>query len=337
MLILNQIPVFPANAAVQSKPLVKVPKITAKKNVKKTIKKATPLKPVKKPAAKPLTVSQVTYDSSVIINNLPLSEYNKLLFEIHKTPNDFGEREGYWLGGPDPLPTKVYLKVEYGQSIIKVIGCYKKTDDPGNYSDPKRKLTAKDDAYTNARYPLETIYLTNYDTTPMDIKATLRPSTNIHSDNPEIIALANKLISNAKTDMDKAKAIHDWVTHNIAYDCTKDPDYKEDTALTVLHRKKGVCLGYSILTATLCRAAGLQSRFVWGHQDKEGISHVWNEIKVGNKWIAVDTTWDAGHVTVNANRETFTPEYQTKYFNFNPDSRDSDYADITRSDRTDIR
>jgi Transglutaminase-like superfamily len=135
----------------------------------------------------------------------------------------------------------------------------------------------------------------------------LLPSGVIQSDSSEIISRANQIIADAHatTDMEKAKAIHDWVASNITYD-TETLKKLEGTggemtsaiapmsSLSVLESKTGICYGYSELYAALGRAAGLQTRMVKGNVKGWTLEHEWNEVFVDGRWVTVDTTWDAG-------------------------------------------
>lgn len=124
----------------------------------------------------------------------------------------------------------------------------------------------------------------------------LSPSFSIQSDDPEIIALALKITAGLDIDYDKARAIHDWVAHNISYDeelhqaIDKGEASEPITALGTLHAGKSVCEGYSKLTAALHRAVGIPAKYVIGSNYSE--NHAWNEVLVDKRWILVEATWD---------------------------------------------
>jgi len=111
----------------------------------------------------------------------------------------------------------------------------------------------------------------------------------MQSDNPEIKALADKIIAPADTDEQKARKIVNWVYRNIR----KKPVLSVPNALEVLRNKAGDCNEHSILTVALLRAAGipaqmeaglvyLHDRFYW---------HAWNVLYLG-KWITADTVFN---------------------------------------------
>lgn len=158
----------------------------------------------------------------------------------------------------------------------------------------------------------------------------IAPECDVQSDAPEIVALAETITQGIESELDKTRAIHDWVASNIAYDvdsyfqntyATKDWD-----ALTVLRNGKAICFGYSNLTAALNRAAGLEAKVVIGDANvyQAGwTGHAWNEVKVDGRWVAQDTTWDAG--SVDFVKKTFQFRPQRKYFDPSPEEFAKDH------------
>lgn len=120
----------------------------------------------------------------------------------------------------------------------------------------------------------------------------LTPSHNVQSDDQEIVDLANKITKGLDSDMEKSRAIHDWIVDNIHYDLAS---YNTD-ALEVLQEKSGVCEGYSTLNAALHRAVGLEAKVVHGlaftQQTDSWEGHAWNEVYLDNRWVIEDVTWD---------------------------------------------
>lgn len=153
----------------------------------------------------------------------------------------------------------------------------------------------------------------------------LVPDAYIESDSEEVITLANKITEKCSSDMEKTKAIHDWVASNIAYDTEA---YYSDSirnygAIETMNGKKAICNGYANLTAALNRAVGIRSKFISGstknnmnNNSKKDSKHAWNETFVDNEWIIQDVTWDAG--VVNEKNHKFTFELSDKYFNPKP-------------------
>lgn len=143
---------------------------------------------------------------------------------------------------------------------------------------------------------IDDFYVTNDYPTDFTVMPTLR----IPSNNPEIVTLANQITKGATTDMQKSRAIYDWITHNISYDYdmvlynSSEMDsgmYQSNTVFKVLQVKAAQCFGYSLLNATLHRAVGIPAKLV-GSTLRPGL-HEWNEIKIDGNWIIEDTTWGA--------------------------------------------
>jgi transglutaminase/protease-like cytokinesis protein 3 len=160
----------------------------------------------------------------------------------------------------------------------------------------------------------------------------IAPSCNIQSDDEEIIQLAQEITQGLQTDMEKTKAIHDWISSNIAYDVDSyfNGTYatKSWDALSVLHSKKGICFGYSNLTAALNRAAGIQAKVVIGQADvfmQGWQDHAWNKVYVDGRWVSMDTTWDAGGVDFS--RRTFKFQLKDKYFDPKPEEFAKDHRE----------
>lgn len=131
----------------------------------------------------------------------------------------------------------------------------------------------------------------------------LLPSQEVQSDDPEIVALALQITKAAKTNFERLKAIHDWVAENIVYDYSllekmskgenANKVYGEPlSAKLTLKKKSGICQEYSFLTAALLRAIQIPTRVIHGKVTQG--EHAWNEAFVDNRWIILDTTWDAG-------------------------------------------
>jgi hypothetical protein len=135
-----------------------------------------------------------------------------------------------------------------------------------------------------------------------------------------------------KTDpFERVRAIHDWITRNIAYDFSayqgKTPTIVEPYA--VLRHGSSVCQGYSNLFTLMCTLAGIQSQVVTGYGRGYGFdpftedsqpyqsNHAWNAVLVDGGWYLVDTTWDAGGIEGQAN--TFKWQYSTGFLFTPPD------------------
>lgn len=155
-------------------------------------------------------------------------------------------------------------------------------------------------------------------------KRDILPSRGVQSDDPQIMNLANSLTKDLSTDLEKAKAIYEYVAKNISYDVAKMKNNEfawDDSALKTLEKKSGVCQDYAYLTIALLRASGIEARFVEGRAGGEnafGIAfaerHAWVEAKIDGRWLTMDPTWGAGYIQ----NGSFVSSYTEKYFDPNP-------------------
>ncbi|OME46859.1 hypothetical protein BSK59_28875 [Paenibacillus odorifer] len=166
-------------------------------------------------------------------------------------------------------------------------------------------------------------------------------SSYVNSDDPEIIGLARSIAEGKANDYDKTKAIHDWVTQNIAYDTVAyfSGDIQLKTAMEALLNKKALCNGYAHLTAALNRAIGIPTRIhtgtVKGIRETNAIDtsvvdslHTWIETYVDGKWIIQDTTWDAGYLSSSTNKFVF--QQSDRYFDPSPEMFALDHQKIRK-------
>lgn len=154
-------------------------------------------------------------------------------------------------------------------------------------------------------------------------KRDILPSRGVQSDDPQIMNLANSLTKDLSTDLEKAKAIYEYVAKNISYDVAKMKNNEfawDDSALKTLEKKSGVCQDYAYLTIALLRASGIEARFVEGRAGENafGIAsaerHAWVEAKIDGRWLTMDPTWGAGYIQ----NGSFVSSYTEKYFDPNP-------------------
>lgn len=165
------------------------------------------------------------------------------------------------------------------------------------------------------------------------MKEALKDTPAIESDNKEIAALADKITLDASDDYERLRMIHDWVCDYIRYDVdslnsTSTVPY---SASEVLKNRSAVCLGFSTLTAALCRSAGIPCNVVSGYALGVGIdtewttetintseqNHAWNEAYVDGRWVIMDTTWDCPNKIENG--KLVTGDISHIYFDANID------------------
>jgi hypothetical protein len=144
-----------------------------------------------------------------------------------------------------------------------------------------------------------------------------------------IDSLSNYLQQEAKTDIEKARAIFTWITAHIDYD---DNGYNtglngDYSAEGVLLNKKAICEGFSNLYLALGQHMGLEIEKVVGYAKGYGYkpgmkfketNHAWNIIKIGGDWKVFDATWGQGYgVNINGKLKS-TKEFNDYWFNIDP-------------------
>jgi transglutaminase-like putative cysteine protease len=133
----------------------------------------------------------------------------------------------------------------------------------------------------------------------------LRPNALINSDDVRVRNLSQRATRGMFDPWKKASAINTWVHRNL-----KDKNFKVAfaSASEVARNLTGDCTEHSVLTAAMCRAAGIPSRVVVGLVYVDNLNgfgyHMWVEVLVNNRWVAIDpsfnqTTVDAVHIKLS--------------------------------------
>ena len=144
-----------------------------------------------------------------------------------------------------------------------------------------------------------------------EILKSLKSTPYIQSDHHEIIKLAESCVDGKKYALEAALAIEKFVGNYIE---KKDLSVGYASALEVVRSRQGDCTEHALLTAALCRAAGIPSRVVVGVTYVNNFlgmmnsfgGHEWTEAFIGNEWIGLDAAFsepgkrgfDAGHITL---------------------------------------
>jgi len=142
----------------------------------------------------------------------------------------------------------------------------------------------------------------------------------VNSDDPRVAANARKAVGRETDPWAKAAAIEAWVARNVA---DKNFGTAFNNAADVARTLQGDCSEHSVLVAAMCRAQGIPARCVVGLVyvgDKGGFGpHMWNEVYVNNRWVALDAAFnqtrvDATHIKFSDSSldgvspfETFVP------------------------------
>ena len=120
-------------------------------------------------------------------------------------------------------------------------------------------------------------------------------------------ALAKYLGKPCSSDLQKARVIYSWITHNIIFDIDsflKGKHYPSMEPKDVLLRGSAVCSGYANLYKAFADKMGLQCEtiagyakgYAWNGKVPREINHHWNAIKVDDTWYFIDATWGSGEI-----------------------------------------
>jgi len=137
-----------------------------------------------------------------------------------------------------------------------------------------------------------------------------------YDDPTDVIAeTAKKAVFFCDTEKEKADAIHDWISEEIAYDgdsdCNESASGQDLSPLAVYYEGKSSCEGYSNLMAAMLREVGIPAKKVFGYALGEGVpkewpqkildqnnkpvlsaNHTWTEAYFDNEWHIYDVAWD---------------------------------------------
>lgn len=137
--------------------------------------------------------------------------------------------------------------------------------------------------------------------------------------------LAKHLVSPAKDDWDKARAIYRWITANVTYDdvAYNTKTYGAGDAERTLRTRKGVCGDFSELYKELALAAGLDAVKVTGWSKTKDLppgtrleqpDHAWNAIRIDGRWQLMDVTWGQGHGNEKTGQLVTVTEFNEYWF-----------------------
>ena len=131
--------------------------------------------------------------------------------------------------------------------------------------------------------------------------------------------IANHLTKGLNTDVEKARALYIWITHNIEYDLGlvyANKTYSSTTEIIdeVMQKKQGVCQHYSDLFHAMAVSVGLKSYVILGYaKDAYGffndLGHAWNAVQLDSKFYLMDLTWAAGYTYQNKWVKKFRDEF----------------------------
>lgn len=118
----------------------------------------------------------------------------------------------------------------------------------------------------------------------------LKSAEKIEAAAPEIVAKAREIAGDKKELHEIAKALSAWTS-----DWLKDTVEDGGGALASLKERSGNCQTHARLYTALARSRGIPTRFVSGlvyQQGKGFLYHSWAESYLGDRWVAVDPTYN---------------------------------------------
>lgn len=138
--------------------------------------------------------------------------------------------------------------------------------------------------------------------------AALRSSEYLQSDDEKVRELAKAAVGSTTETLKAARQIESFVN---GYIITKDLSVGYASAAEVARSRQGDCSEHAVLTAAMCRAAGIPARVVCGvvyvdtfiGQKSVFGGHMWAEVFVGDSWVGLDATrapngFGPGHIAL---------------------------------------
>jgi transglutaminase/protease-like cytokinesis protein 3 len=137
--------------------------------------------------------------------------------------------------------------------------------------------------------------------------------------------LAQYLEKPAKNDLEKARLIYSWIATHIRYDddAFNTEKYSDETAGSVLFRRKAVCEGFSSLYEELGLLMGLEVEKIHGYAKGYGyqpgykfsdINHAWNAVKINDTWKLIDVTWGSSESEATSKGAKSTMRFDPYWF-----------------------
>ncbi|NWX76758.1 KY peptidase, partial [Alca torda] len=140
--------------------------------------------------------------------------------------------------------------------------------------------------------------------------------------------LVTALLEQARTDLEKVRAIWMWICHHIEYDVVgyHNKSQLSSKPIDVLQTGKSICEGYAGLFEQMCSIAGIHcmklSGYSKGYSYKIGQTftgdsdHAWNAVYLDGRWHLLDSTWGSGAVDDSFTKFSF--RYNEFYFLTHP-------------------
>ncbi len=131
--------------------------------------------------------------------------------------------------------------------------------------------------------------------------------------------ILREIVDDRMTNVEKVKAIHDYLVLNICYDGAlynkmfeASDDLKQYRGFFLegaLLDNRAVCEGISKAMCVLCNIEGIPCVCVTGYQtaNPNGAGHAWNKVLIDSKWYVIDATSDG--TIINGKYEILSYKY----------------------------
>jgi len=151
----------------------------------------------------------------------------------------------------------------------------------------KLKYAHPNEAYNISSYNMQMSSWSDSSTVDVTINFVYKMTAKMTTDlDTKARAIVKSITLDSMSQLDKERAIHDWIINNTQY----DQSYSIYDPYNTLINHTGVCEGYSLLAQKMFTIVGIESIVVEGTAD--GVSHAWNMVNINNHWYHVDLTWD---------------------------------------------
>lgn len=188
-----------------------------------------------------------------------------------------------------------------GYCVREYKNCAKDLEEIGN----NKELLSTINNFVHPYNSFSSIIFTYNTKGDFDIKVNkIYSKENIVKINEIVDRVIKENITDSMTTSQKLKIIHDYIIDNTKYDTLKskninDMTYKSNTAIGVLLEGYGICSGYSDAMSIFLDKLGIDNYKI------SNDTHIWNLVKVNNKWLHIDLTWDDPVYEQNLNRDTY--------------------------------
>lgn len=160
------------------------------------------------------------------------------------------------------------------------------------------------------------------------VKAYLENKPELLKDEKDIFILnrvkeiISECIDTNMTDLEKEKAIHDYMCINMDYDrqglnAVMEHMENSDNPYGMLSAGFGICTGYASTFKLFMDCLDIDCMIVEGMVYDYTDNHAWNKVKLGATWYNVDVTWDDPIDSSMPEEDTSKREWKPNYTFFN--------------------